>query len=412
MLVKFFTLGCKVNQYETQGLAEDLSRYGCRLTDEKADLYVINTCTVTKRADIKSKKAVIKARRENPGAKIAVCGCLVQLNRDFVESLDVDYVVPQDKKHYLGEIIFGRETNNKSPWLKISKFFNNRVFLKVQDGCNNSCSFCKIPYLRGPSRSRDKSDVLKEVNSLIKASYREIILCGINLAFYGRDLAPRDNLARLVKEIIAIKGLGRLRLSSLEPGQIDDELLSLLGNPKLCPHLHLPFQSGDDAVLFSMNKKDTVKIYRDIVQKARKVNPSIAISCDIMVGFPDEREENFMNTIKFLEEIKPMRIHVFRFSPREKTRFAGFKLKGHKEIKQRLDVVKRIGERLSFEYKKKFLGKNLELVAEEEKGDYISGYSENYIKVYIKDKVPLRSLQKVTLINVTGQKALGKIYAS
>ncbi len=395
MRVKFITLGCKVNQYETQGLMEAMEKAGFEVTSGRADLYVINTCSVTHRADAKSKEAISRARRENPKAKVALCGCLVQGDGAKAKRFGADYLIPQDRKQFIVEIIKGMSflPYERSIWdLKISRFFNHRAFVKVQDGCSNFCSFCKIPYLRGPSRSRQEEDVIEEIKRLAP-HHPEIVLCGVNLGLYGKDLTPSRKLSTLLRRILTIKELGRLRLSSLEPSLIDEELISLLSDKRLCPHLHLPFQSGDDKVLKLMNKRERVSDYYSIVEKIRSQVPDIAISCDILVGFPGEDGESFKKTVKFLEDIRPMRMHIFSFSPREKTKFEGYKIRNSVQIKGRLYKLKTIGEKFSREYCEKFYNKTLYMVAEEKKSGYTIGYTENYLRVYVK-----------------GDRDIGKIY--
>jgi len=415
MKVKFFTLGCKVNQYETQSLKEKFSFLGHTVTNQQADLYVINTCTVTSRADTKSKNAIIRAKKENPQAQIVVCGCLVQFNKDFIEEIGVDYIVAQDQKHLLPEIIFNlfldhqelKQTKEKD-FFKISHFYNQRAFVKVQDGCNNLCSFCKIPFLRGPSRSKAKRDAIEEIKKVC-SRHSEVVLCGVNLSLYGKDLSPRSTLADLIKDILAIPSLGRVRLSSLEPFFTDQELFSLLENDKLCPHFHFPFQYGDDRVLREMNKKETVGLYHEKVSRIREVKSDVAISCDIMVGFPTESDESFQNTVDFLNQIQPMRMHVFTFSPREKTRFSEAKIKNPALIRQRYEHLRKMANNFSFEYKKKFLGKRLNMVVEKESNGFVSGYTENYIKVHLKKKLPLGQIIPVVIEKVGTDKVLASI---
>ncbi len=410
--VKFFTLGCKVNQYETQGLKEKFSFLGHTITEQRADLYVINTCTVTSRADSKSKDAIVRAKKENPQAQIAVCGCLTQLNRDFIEEIGVDYIIPQDQKHLLPDIILGsslpqgesfREKEKNS--LKISYFSNHRAFVKVQDGCNNLCSFCKIPYLRGPSRSKDRKDAIREIEKVC-SRHSEVVLCGVNLSLYGRDLSPQCTLADLIKEILALPSLGRLRLSSLEPFFIDQGLFSFLGHSKLCPHFHFPFQYGDDRILKEMNKKETVALYQEKVSRIRKTVPDAAISCDIMVGFPTETEESFQNTVDFLKQVNPMRMHIFTFSPREKTQFSEAKIKNPALIRKRYEYLRKMAKNFSLIYQRKFLGKRLNMVAEEENGGFVSGYTENYIRVRLKGRASLGQIIPVVIEEVGLDKVL------
>jgi threonylcarbamoyladenosine tRNA methylthiotransferase MtaB len=452
MKVKFYTLGCKVNQYETQALAEDFRSYGCETTQGKADLYVINTCSVTAKADSKSRELILRAKKENSKAQIAVCGCLAQLNKDYVAKLGVDWIVPQAEKYNLANIILGtdKKTNSTgiigqsaersgaSPkgtgstgktdptvstgltgqtgstvssniWsLKISGFFNQRAFLKIQDGCDNFCSFCKVPHIRGRSISRPYDEVIEEARRLA-SKHREIVLCGVNLALYGKDLLPRSSLGGLTREILKIPDLGRLRLTSLEPGLVTDGLLSLFRHPKLCPHLHLPFQSGDDRVLNAMNKKETVALYENLVNAARVVDSDIAITCDILIGFPAEGEKEFRNTVEFIKRVKPMRTHIFTFSPREKTAYEKTVVKNRDELKKRFTVLNGLCRNLADEYYKKFIGKELAMVAEETDGGYTCGYTQNYIKVYTKAKVELGKIYPVTIEEIKKEKVFGSI---
>ncbi|UCG35529.1 MAG: tRNA (N(6)-L-threonylcarbamoyladenosine(37)-C(2))-methylthiotransferase MtaB [Candidatus Omnitrophota bacterium] len=397
MKVKFITLGCKVNQYETQALVEEFSFRGYELTEEAADLYVVNTCSVTKRADVKSKEAVSRAKKENPAAKIVICGCSAKDKKYYFDKSGVDLVIPQDKKHALVDIVLGKPLSNKDIWsLKISSFFNHRAFVKIQDGCDNFCSFCKIPYLRGRSRSRLPGQIIEEIER-VSQKHKEIVLCGVNLGLYGKDLVEPQSLENLLERILKISFLGRLRFSSLEPLLITDKLLSFLNHPKVCPHLHLPFQSGDDGVLAAMNKKERVIDYEAVVAKARDLNPEIAISCDIMVGFPAEDNPSFYNTVEFLKRTRPMRMHIFRFSPRQYTAFSETRIANSKETHNRMQTLKKLAEEFSKEYRQKFLGRTLSMVAEEKKEGLIWGYADNYIRVCTKDDIALGEIATVKI---------------
>lgn len=413
MKVKFFTLGCKVNQYETQALKERFSSLGHKVTGRTADLYVINTCTVTSRADAKSKDAIIRAKKENPKAKVAVCGCLVQLNRGFVEAIGVDYIIPQDQKDLLPDIVLSlspvqKESDQRRESLKVSYFSNHRAFVKVQDGCDRRCSFCKIPYLRGKPRSKAPGDVIEEIRR-ISSRHREVVLCGVNLALYGRDLSPRYTLTGLVRDILSIPSLGRLRLSSLEASAVSPELLSLLENDKFCPHFHLPFQYGDDRILRAMNKMETVSLYREKVSGIRKIKPDAAISCDVMVGFPHEDEQSFQNTVAFIRGVAPMRMHIFTFSPRENTAFTGFKIKDFNLIRQRYEYLKELAAGFSQDYKRRFLGKVLNIVAERKDNTTVAGYTENYIRVRAKGKASLGRIVPVVVDRIVQDEVLASV---
>lgn len=388
---------------------EQFQRRGHQITEGKADLYVINTCTVTSRADSKSKEKIAKAKKENPAAKIAVAGCLAQLDGSIISRLGIDYIIPQDKKASLVDIISGEDANHKDVWsLKISGFFNQRAFVKVQDGCDNFCSFCRVSHARGPSKSRDRRDIIEEIKTL-SLKHREIVLCAVNLGLYGRDLDPKTSLDELIEDILKIESLGRLRLSSLEADLISDDLLKFLRNPKLCPHLHLPFQSGDDKVLSAMNKRETVELYEGIVSKARSIRDDVAISCDIMVGFPAEDESTFKNTVNFLKRVKPMRMHVFSFSARPNTPLANERVTSPKQVKKHYGILQKLYREFSYDYAKKFIGGKLFMVAEEKDGKYVCGYTQNYIKVHLSNNVPLGSIIPINITAITDGKVLADI---
>ncbi|MBN2483664.1 MAG: tRNA (N(6)-L-threonylcarbamoyladenosine(37)-C(2))-methylthiotransferase MtaB [Candidatus Omnitrophica bacterium] len=406
--VKFVTLGCKVNQYETQVLREDCARHGMDVTEEAADIYVINTCSVTHRADRKSRDAIVQARRENPNSKIAAVGCLAELNRDMLKRLDVEYILGQHEKYSLGNVLAGGEISEMSPWsFSVTSSGNHRAFVKVQDGCDNLCSFCKIPHLRGRSRSRPIDDIIAEIER-IEEDHHEIVLCGVNLSLYGKDLSPAQDLSGLVACCLERKRLGRLRISSLESLYLDESLLRVLIHPRFCPHLHLCFQSGDDRVLRAMNKKETVSQYRDLIARARKVNPDVAISGDIIVGFPEEDEKSFKNTFDFLKEIKPMRLHIFRFSPREKTVFAGMRPGNGKKIKIRYTVLKAAAQRWSLEYSRRFENRRVDVITEGKNGDYFYGYSQHYVRVHFTGDARLGEITKVKVTQINQKGVFGE----
>lgn len=403
MKVKFITLGCKVNQYETQALSERFKSYGCevvgrgRSSAAPADLYVINTCSVTAKADSKSRELILKAKKENKLAKIAVVGCLPTHNKDYVAKLEVDYIVAHQDKQNLADIVFNQDKGDKNIWsLKINDFFNQRAFVKVQDGCDNFCSFCKVPHIRGRSISRAKKDIIEEIKRL-SVNHREIVLCGINLGLWGRDFKDKLKLIDLVSEILSLKCLRRLRLSSLEPNLIGQGLVSLFNHPKMCQHVHLPFQSGDDKILKDMNKKETVDLYKALVRALRAINPMFAISCDIMVGFPHEEKSHFNNTYNFINEIKPMRTHIFTFSPREKTSLANIKPKNQKAVRANAAKLKDLAKELALNYQQQFIGKTLEMVAEERIAGYTVGYTENYLRVKVKQPLELGKIHPVKI---------------
>jgi threonylcarbamoyladenosine tRNA methylthiotransferase MtaB len=413
MKVKFYTLGCKVNQYETQALMEEFAGYGFTITQDKADLCVINTCSVTAKADSKSRQIILRAKKENPNAKIAVSGCLAQLDKASIPG--ADYIISQDSKHILADTIAVSEglPVNKTPkdiWsLKINGFFNSRAFVKIQDGCDNICSFCKIPHIRGTTVSRPQDATIQEIKRLLPR-HPEIILTGINLALYGKDLKPATSLTAIIQSILSMESLGRLRLSSLEPAAINTAILGLFRDPKMCPHVHLPFQAGDDAILKSMNKKVSTGLYLELVRDFRQVAPEIAISCDIMVGFPGENEKTFINTISFLEKVRPMRAHIFTFSGREGTKYQGWRSKDPRTTAKRAQVLKRLCASFSRQYEQAYCGKPLTMVTEEFENGWTSGYTENYLRVSVNKRLPLGRLLPIRLLEAKAQKLIAETY--
>lgn len=397
MKIRFLTFGCKVNQYETQALREQFIRAGFTPTSGRADLYVINTCAVTRQAESKSREAVRRAKKENIRARIVVCGCAVEGNDAFGKREGADYCISQNDKPRLADIICGCQSGTKDTWsMAISDFPNQRVFVKIQDGCDNFCSFCKIPFLRGRSRSRDNREVLAEIERLGKN--REIVLCGVNLGCYGKDFSSSYVLADLLSDIVALPDLGRVRLSSLEPNSVTHRLLEFLKHPKVCPHLHLPFQSGDDYILEQMNKRERVSLYYDVVAAARRVRSDVAISCDILSGFPGEENTHFEHTISFLRNIRPMRMHVFTFSPREKTKFSSFKVRNRDVVQNRTRVLRQIGKQFAVQYAKECVDKNAVMVAEEICDGKVFGYTEQYVRASLKGYAPQGTMVPVRIV--------------
>ncbi len=411
--VKFYTLGCKVNQYETQALIEDFQANGFKQAEDNADLCVINTCTVTARADAKCREMINKARRENPQARIAAVGCLVTFNGASLQARKVEYIVPQDRKHELVDIVTQRSARpGRNRWsLNISRFCNSRAFVKVQDGCDNFCSYCKIPYLRGAPASRPEQDIVAEIER-ISPDHPEIVLCGTNIGLYGRESGYRNNLASLLEKLLGVKKLGRLRISSISPLHVSDRLLALFKDRKLCPHLHLPFQCGDDIILKKMNKKSTTGLYKEVVDKARAIIPEIAVSCDILAGFPGEDDSSFRKTCDFLAGIRPMRLHVFSFSPREKTCFEGMVLNDAAAVRERTAFLKSEGRKWAQQYVLSFRGKPLAMVSEEKTDRGVIGYTENYLRVCLPDPgISPGEVVKVTVNKVEKGKIIAERFA-
>jgi threonylcarbamoyladenosine tRNA methylthiotransferase MtaB len=416
--VKFFTLGCKVNQYETQVIREKFIHAGFQELEDSqpADIYIINTCTVTQTADQKSRHLIHYAHRENPSAKIIVTGCLTELDEDKIKNIDgVSLIVKNKDKNRIIEI-FEREdsqliTHNSE---LITNFAGHtRAFLKIQDGCNNHCSYCKVPKVRGASRSRPLDDIVREAESLVNNVFKEIVLCGICLGSYGRDLAGSPDLVDLIENLENIEGLLRIRLSSIEAGNVSDRLIQKMAqSKKLCRHLHIPIQSGDDEILKKMNRKYTRTDYLNLINRIKKSIPQVAISTDVMVGFPGESEINFKNTVDLIKGIMPLRAHIFPYSKREGTLAAiNFKKRlDYKIIKERVNYLKNIAAECSLTFKKQFLNKVMDVLIEtrlKDKSEFWDGHTGNYIKVMVKSGLSLKNqLIKVRLREIANDSIL------
>lgn len=391
----FITLGCKVNQYETQAIRESLAAKGFveANPEQAADLYVINTCTVTSVSDEKSRQHIKKVRRKNPCATVVVTGCYAEADAETIKKMeDVDYVITKAEEAHLAEIIC-RDTVHRVPTqesvynLKISHFAGHtKAFLKIEDGCDMYCSYCIIPYVRGGIKSRRPQDILDEAKRLIQNGYKEIILTGIHLGAYGRDAQGNHRLLDVIHMLSNLPGLERLRLSSIEVNEITNDLIDLVADTKkVCPHFHVPLQSGDDFILKRMNRKYTASQYVEVLDNIRSKIDLPSFTTDVMVGFPGEKDVHFGNTVELCKKAGFNRMHIFSFSAREGTPAA--KMPDHcqpKIIKQRKAMLEAAANDIAFAYKKQFLNKVVEVLVEAErdhKTNQLCGYSERYIRV-------------------------------
>ncbi len=393
--IKFFTLGCKVNQYETQSIREQSIECGFReVTNLPADVYVINTCTVTKHADKESRRLVRGALRNNPDGLILATGCLVEKDASEITQISPSVkIIPNHSKHLFRQFLKNPKSKIRNKRLQgfiplnISDFKGHeRAFLKIQDGCDNFCSYCKVPLVRGRSRSRKPSKIKEELVRLIDAGFKEIVLTGVCLGDYHyRNLKLVDLLGSLEK----LKGNFRLRLSSIEPQLVSKKLIQILNLPKMCKHLHLPLQSGDDFILKRMNRKYTGKKFISLVEMVKGEVKNIAITTDVVVGFPGEEKRHFENTLNCLKMISPLRTHIFSYSRRQGTR--AFDMPGntnHQQIKERLKVIRELAEECSFSYRLDYKGKRLKVLIEsvpEKNSGHLCGYSENYIRTIVEN---------------------------
>lgn len=408
--VAFCTLGCKVNQYETDAMEELFQKSGYAIRDfhEAADVYVINTCTVTNMADRKSRQMLHRARKKNPDAVIVAAGCYVQASAETIEAdTAIDLIVGNNRKGQIVDMVeeFMERHNRAANLIDINHTSDyetlgitrvsehTRAYIKIQDGCNQFCSYCIIPYARGRVRSRKAEEIIAEVSGLAAAGYKEIVLTGIHISSYGTDFG-NIGLADLVERLAAVKGIERIRFGSLEPGIVTEEFVRRLTRiPQICPHFHLSLQSGCGETLKRMNRHYTPEDYKQRCELLRKYFDRPAFTTDVIVGFPGETDEEFEATEKFLEEIHFAEMHVFKYSPRKGTRAAKMPDQVNETVKtQRSARLLALGEKMSEDYRKLCEKKVLEVLAEEpvsvDGETFWTGHSREYIKCGIpSDKI-------------------------
>lgn len=400
--VAFYTLGCKVNQYETEAVMMLFKEKGYDVVEfeEKADVYVINTCTVTNAGDAKGRKVIRNARDRNKDAVIAVMGCYSQAKPEEVARIDgVHIVIGNNNKtkivdlveEYLmteepiKEIANLKETTFES--MSVTCFSSRtRAFVKIQDGCNNFCSYCIIPYVRGVIRSKPMDAIVEEVNALVKNGYVEIVLTGIHIGNYGKDLGNIE-LSDLLERLLQIQLLKRIRISSIEVVEINQRMLEMLKNTNLiADHLHIPLQSGSDYILKQMNRRYDSHYFRDKIEQIRKNRPDISITTDVIVGFPGETDEYFLETVQFIKKIGFSELHVFPYSPRSGTKAAlmSEQIDG-KEKKERVNQLLALSKELEKDYMKKFVNQSLDVIFEKNQGNNAVGHASNYLKVMVEN---------------------------
>ncbi|MDI3534433.1 MAG: threonylcarbamoyladenosine tRNA methylthiotransferase MtaB [Thermosediminibacterales bacterium] len=419
--VAFYTLGCKVNQYETDAMAGLFKKQGYKISDFKspADIYVINTCAVTEEAARKSRQVIRRAVKMNPDAVIAVVGCYSQIAAERVLKIPgVDLVIGSKNRHQIVELVEKLDKTKTKPLLEVEDIMKarefeeifeytykekTRAFLKIQEGCNQFCTYCIIPYARGPIRSRRPENVFREAENLAKQGFKEVVITGVHLGAYGKELKDENvDIGDIVEEISKIEGIERIRISSIEPMEITDDLIErLAGIKKVCRHYHIPLQSGSKKILKWMNRRYTPDNFRHIVDAFRSKIPEVSISTDIMVGFPGETDELFDETMRFVEDVTFSRIHVFKYSKRAGTPAANFPNQVTKRKKEeRSHKLIKLAQEQEKEYNKRFLGKTLKVLIEQEmntgEGTQYEGLSDNYIRIYIKHK----GLKKGEIYNV------------
>ena len=420
--VGILTLGCKVNTYESEYVINILKEhnYEIKSFDDICDVYIINTCTVTNTSDIKSRKMIRNAIKKNPNACVVAMGCFIEANKDYqIEGLDI--VLGNKDKSKIVDLLDEYFTKKE----KIVKLYNDpksqfedmyitnfpgrtRAFVKIQDGCENFCSYCIIPFVRGKCRSKDKDKVISEINALVKNGYQEVVLTGIHTGNYGVDLDT--NFATLLKDLVKIEGLKRLRISSIEITELTDEVLEVLKtSPIIVDHLHIPLQAGSDEILKAMNRKYDLSYFFEKIKKIREIRPNISITTDVIVGFPGETTELFEQTIKTCRDLEFAKIHVFPYSERQGTK--AMELPNHiesNEKKRRARELLLVSKELEITYANKFLNKQVEVLIEEDKDGYSYGHTSNYLHVKINKKLKHNTFVTVTITKVDYPYCLAK----
>ncbi len=401
--VAFYTLGCKVNQYETESLKKQFIDNGFEPVEfsESADVYVVNSCTVTSIADKKTRNILRRAKKLNDKSIVVATGCYAQTNGEELSKIEeIDYVVGNSDKSAIFNLIKKVEDEETLPKLILKNIFDEKVYeeiefstlremsrayIKIQDGCNNFCSYCKIPFARGASRSRKLESILDEIKNLSKDGFKEIILIGINLGAYGEDLEESHSLEDILEESAKIEGIERIRLGSIYPDKINDRFIKLLKTErKIMPHLHISLQAGDDEILKLMKRNYKRKDVLDVLGKLKEEVPNIEFTGDVIVGFPHEKENNFLNTYNLIEEIEFSDLHIFQYSDREKTLAAIYEEKVDAITKkERADKLEKLRDLMYENKRNNYIGKKMKVLVEEIKHKKAYGYTENYIKVQI-----------------------------
>ena len=409
-VVKFITLGCKVNQYETNAMAQKFLEKGYKVieeekeqNEEKPDICIINTCTVTNMSDRKSRQMLRREKENNKNVIVVAVGCYAQVAKNELNKIpEIDLVLGNNEKvdivKYVEDYINENENNIEIEDVMQSRLFSDfgditftektRAVVKIQDGCDRFCSYCIIPYARGRVRSRKPESIISEITKIAEKDIKEVVITGIHIASYGKDFKEEYKLIDLLEEINKIDGIERIRLGSIEPLLITDEFVERLKKlDKICHHFHLSLQSGCDETLKRMNRRYTTEQFKEIVKRLRNTYSDVNLTTDIIVGFPGETEEDFEKTYKFLDEIKFYKMHIFKYSQRKGTKAAVMPNQIPGDIKElRSRRLIELSNKNEFEINQKYIGKKVEVLFEEEKEGIFKGHTANYILVYCKDE--------------------------
>ena len=433
-VVKFITLGCKVNQYETNAMAQKFLEKGYKVieeekeqNEEKPDIRIINTCTVTNMSDRKSRQMLRREKENNKNVIVVAVGCYAQVAKNELNKIpEIDLVLGNNEKvdivKYVEDYINENENNIEIEDVMQSRLFSDfgditftektRAVVKIQDGCDRFCSYCIIPYARGRVRSRKPESIISEITKIAEKDIKEVVITGIHIASYGKDFKEEYKLIDLLEEINKIDGIERIRLGSIEPLLITDEFVERLKKlDKICHHFHLSLQSGCDETLKRMNRRYTTEQFKEIVKRLRNTYSDVNLTTDIIVGFPGETEEEFEKTYKFLDEIKFYKMHIFKYSQRKGTKAAVMQNQIPGDIKElRSRRLIELSNKNEFEINQKYIGKKVEVLFEEEKEGVFKGHTANYILVYCKDENENLSnkIQKVECIQNLDDHILAK----
>lgn len=429
MKVAFSTLGCRVNKYESEAMIEKFVKEDYEVVDygEVADVYVINTCSVTNMGDKKSRQLISKARRQNDKAIIAVVGCYSQIASKEVEAIegvdvvlgtrnkgDIVYYVNKAREEGKQQVKVGAVLRNKVfEELNVEQYQGNiRAFLKIQDGCNRFCSYCIIPYTRGSICSKNPKRVIEEIKTLAKDGFQEVVLSGIHIASFGYDLDEKITLIDILEQIEDIDGIERVRIGSIEPNFFTEEAIErIMKLKKLCPQFHLSLQSGCTATLKRMNRRYTAEDYEATVNMLRDKIENVSITTDVIVGFPGETDEEFNETYDFLDRIKLTKMHIFKYSPRKGTRAATMENQIDGNVKEeRSKKLIELNDRNEKEFAKNSIGKEMEVLFEYNHQGVVGGYSENYLAVELKTGEDIiGKIRKVKIIDSKNEIAIGEL---
>lgn len=412
--VSFYTLGCKVNQYETNGMIQKFKEAGYEIVNmnkDISDICIVNTCTVTNMSDRKSRQALRRVKDKNKNAIIVAVGCYAQVSKEELEKMpEIDIVLGNDEKtdivKYIEKydeekqkVIEIQDISEQKEFIDMGQITyteTTRAVIKVQDGCNQFCSYCIIPYARGRVRSRKAESIIEEINQIAQKGIKEVVITGIHIASYGRDFGNENGLIELLEKINEIQGISRIRLGSLEPKIITEEFMQrLIKLEKICHHFHLSVQSGCDETLKRMNRKYSVQELQEIINRLRQYYEDVVLTTDIIVGFPGETEKDFNETYNFLEEAKFYKMHVFPYSPRKGTRAAIMPKQIEGNIKEeRSKKLIELSNKNQKQYNEKHIGKKVEVLFEEREKEYLKGHTQNYILVKYKTEEQLENTVK------------------